>query len=182
MADVTGQPGDYTSAIVFGVLTLFCIVVAIAYVSAPSEEGYAVLGGIGALIFGNMSFNRLEKASQRPDPVEAHFIETFVCALKGEREITFVIEIGYESLKPSQSTAMQVNVRILRRLKEYLLNCDELYADPFNTTDRIIQKDIKSLSDELKLRNLSLRTIDVTPGPASTAHRSQGIYFGEHPQ
>ena len=163
-------------------LALVCLIIAF-YGLSKNTPLLTLVMALFAIFVGHAAFNYFQAASQPgPDPIEVHAVETFVSSLKDGSDVTFVIEIHYEMLKQSSTIPMQINIRILRRLNEYLPTCEEIYPDPLNTTDRIIQQDIPSLSKELKLKDLTLRTIDVKGRPPSVAHRSQGIYFGEHMQ
>jgi len=183
MTDATEQSGNYTSAIVFATLTILCIVGAIANLLAPNLESFALALGIGALIFGNMSFNRFEKASAPgPPPQEFHEIDTFVSKLMDGTDVTFGIQIKFVAQKPSPSAMEQIKYQVLRRLNETLSLLGTLYEQPLPVTDHIIQKDIPDLCKELNLERLVLRTIEVKGGSPSATHHSQGIYFGEHMQ
>ena len=179
---IPGTAADWILAIILAIVACGSLALGIGGLLS-SNFPVTIFATITAIVFGNLAFKKFDKAAQPgPEPVETHSVETFASSLKDGRDVTFVIEISYEGLKNSASTLMRINIRILRSLNEYMLACEELYPDPLNTTDQIIQKDIKSLTDELKLKTLSLRTIDVKAQSPTSTHRSQGIYFGEHMQ
>jgi len=183
MTDTTGQSGNYASAVFLAILTVLCIVGAIVYIRAQNLETSALWLGIGALIFGNMSFNRFEKAAAPGPPAqEFHEIDRFESKLRDGTTVSFAIQIIFAAKKPSSSALDQIKYRILRRLNETLPLLDALYDQPLPVTDHLVLKDIPALIKELKLESLTLRTIEVNSGSASATRHSQGIYFGEHMQ
>jgi hypothetical protein len=182
MADGAAKSGNYASAILFTVLVFISCALTFIFLTALHQNPWALIMSITTLIFGNISFTRFETALAPPPPLqEFHDPDTFVSKLKNGSEITFVIQILFVAETPSPSALEQIKYRILRRLNETIPSLDALYEHPLPVTDRLVQQDVPDLCRELKLKSLTLRTIEVSGGNAQTTHHSPGIFFGNGP-
>ena len=123
-----------------------------------------------AMILGSSGFGHFEKYAQyKPESPIRHEMELFGTSLKNQSPVSIFLELHYPVDQDSPYVLDRIRAHFQRSLNISFLQIDRLPENPYSYIDALLAAETPHLCNELNLRTLTVKTIDVHTSPPSAA-------------